>query len=897
MRRSSLKHPPLPIVFLGPSIPDTSDARAVLDADYRPPVKRGDLDGIEAGAIVGIVDGVFHQELAISPQEVHLATRRGVTVFGSSSMGALRAAEVRTVVPVGLIARWYCDGTITRDDEVALVFDPDSRRALSVPMVNVRFAVERLVSSASLSPSAGKRILEAALALPYQERSYPAILRRAGVEDDDRLRDLVGALQGFDLKREDAFALLEELGRADLHELSQRARAEAAKDPTPSVRHPTDDLDRVQVADSYADSNPITIWETGARVEFHDLLRFLKMTGRYEQIARGALARAAIAGRRLERPASSPDDAVQAFFERGSVAWGWRTTAEQHVNLDGMGLGLDVLDEHITHEVRARAVVSRGARAGRRALAQAIRTGMWIEPLQLKREATRLHAFACLSKAGAHHLPSASDLNEARSKVMRSLGVWTWQEVVERCSALGLTSDDVEAFCADLARARHAARAERQSPTPSPELAKRLVVGGLELKASPKVGRRFTTTPQEVMPVVERLRALAGITRVGFVGELAQIGGIHISQASRPDGIWSSTYGSGKGLTPEAALIGGVMEETEKWAQEQADSSAKTFTASYLELTENGGSVVDPARLPIPYDSCYTRELSIAWTWATNLLTGAAIAVPADFVYSVRRRNRITYSKRLGSQIFGTNGLASGFSLEEALLHAICEYVERHAEHADELRSYVAAEHHAPASRFVDPNSLEGHAGAVARQLASSGEIRLREITSEIRIPTIHGWYLAHGDRLSYSGYATHPDPEVACEMAMMEAAQSAAVSSAGGREDLSLHARSLGRHERTRPRLPEMSLHRWLDPDRVQVPASALGGTRLTDVFDEVRWCLARLCEVGVDTVAAVDLTQPGMAPARAVRVIIPRLLSNSPSAFDRRGHIRVLGDLVPQL
>ena len=88
-----------------------------------------------------------------------------------------------------------------------------------------------------------------------------------------------------------------------------------------------------------------------------------------------------------------------------------------------------------------------------------------------------------------------------------------------------------------------------------------------------------------------------------------------------------------------------------------------------------------------------------------------------------------------------------------------------------------------------------------------------------------------------------------------------------------------------------------WLDPDRIEVPVSALGGVRLADVFDELLWCLDRLREAGVDTVAAVDLTQPGMAPARAVRVVIPRLLSVSPGSFGRRGLIRVLDDLVPQL
>ncbi len=58
----------LPIVFIGPSM-SLKAARQILDADYRAPAKRGDSEGLESGMGVGLIDGVFDQDLSVSPRE------------------------------------------------------------------------------------------------------------------------------------------------------------------------------------------------------------------------------------------------------------------------------------------------------------------------------------------------------------------------------------------------------------------------------------------------------------------------------------------------------------------------------------------------------------------------------------------------------------------------------------------------------------------------------------------------------------------------------------------------------------------------------------------------------------------------------------------------------------
>src|SRR5438128_2214252 len=102
--------------------------------------------------------------------------RRRVThERGGASMGALRAAELRTLgmTGVGRIFRWYRDGIVIDDAEVALLHADAEHgyRALTVPLVNVRWSAQRC-----LPPRAAEQLIEASSRLFYQERTEGAVL-------------------------------------------------------------------------------------------------------------------------------------------------------------------------------------------------------------------------------------------------------------------------------------------------------------------------------------------------------------------------------------------------------------------------------------------------------------------------------------------------------------------------------------------------------------------------------------------------------------------------------------------------------------------------------------------------------------------------------------------------
>jgi YcaO-like protein with predicted kinase domain len=105
----------------------SSDVRSILpDARYAPPIQRGDiLSDIEDGVnSILILDGLFHQALSVSPSEIMDALRRGIRVFGASSMGALRAAELEAygMVGIGEVFEHIRSADAFRDDFLGQVF-------------------------------------------------------------------------------------------------------------------------------------------------------------------------------------------------------------------------------------------------------------------------------------------------------------------------------------------------------------------------------------------------------------------------------------------------------------------------------------------------------------------------------------------------------------------------------------------------------------------------------------------------------------------------------------------------------------------------------------------------------------------------------------------------------
>ena len=205
------------VVFTGNSL-SWEDAGSLLDADYRPPVKRNDINIlVDKGGpdIIGIIDGIFFDRAAVAHREIIRAIKAGVTVVGGCSMGALRASELDThgMIGVGRIYEWYRDGVVESDDEVAVTFHPETLEPLSVPLVNIRTTLEYAVENGVLDPVRGDALLGIARSMYYPDRTYAGMVKKSvgqGLIPENEQDSVIDYLvhNEVDVKREDALLVI-----------------------------------------------------------------------------------------------------------------------------------------------------------------------------------------------------------------------------------------------------------------------------------------------------------------------------------------------------------------------------------------------------------------------------------------------------------------------------------------------------------------------------------------------------------------------------------------------------------------------------------------------------------------------------------------------------------------
>ncbi|MEZ4359678.1 MAG: TfuA domain-containing protein [Kofleriaceae bacterium] len=148
------------------------------------PIAVGDLLALAQArrrpGCVAILDGYFERMAAVWHKEILLALERGVAVWGASSMGALRAAELAPwgMVGVGQIYQAFVRGQLSADDEVAVAHlsAEHGYRPTSDALVNLRDGLARAVRAGVLSRRAADTLVASAQARPYRERSWPQLL-------------------------------------------------------------------------------------------------------------------------------------------------------------------------------------------------------------------------------------------------------------------------------------------------------------------------------------------------------------------------------------------------------------------------------------------------------------------------------------------------------------------------------------------------------------------------------------------------------------------------------------------------------------------------------------------------------------------------------------------------
>jgi ribosomal protein S12 methylthiotransferase accessory factor len=373
-----------------------------------------------------------------------------------------------------------------------------------------------------------------------------------------------------------------------------------------------------------------------------------------------------------------------------------------------------------------------------------------------------------------------------------------------------------------------------------------------------KQGTHRTSTPEDTLARVASKARQIGITRLGDVTGLDRIG-IPVTVAVRPNSR-SFSVSQGKGLGLPQARASAMMEAIELFHGEEL--SGRMVSASFEELSAET-CVVPPTLLcgtghPLP------DHTTIEWIEGYDLLNREACWVPWEVVHT-----DYTLPTRHSGEHFlsGTNGLASGNHLAEAISSAVCELVERDAVALWHARSMLERSRGRLDVASIDDADCRRLLGFYeAAQIAP----RLWDVTSDVGIPAFICDIPAPIDDPStglrrYRGAGCHPDRAIALARAMTEAAQTRLTYIAGIRDDLSDYVES------DKDRLGAALL------DAVSRAADARAFRDVPsfdsdDVAIDLRWELERLRAIGIVRVIAVDLTREDFG-IPVVRVVIPGL------------------------
>lgn len=208
------------IIYTGLSLP-FDEAKEILDSYddvevvYKRPIKRGDLNLAlrENPNIIGIIDGVFHQNSAVGHKEILEVINKGIKVYGASSMGALRASELDSLgmIGVGYCYEQYASGEVESDDDVAVMLDSDTLEALSVPLISMRYVFNNAVNEHILTETQNDELINIAKSTFYPKRNYAQTLAESSLDNETKGKLINFIRESEDIKKEDAKALIKKI--------------------------------------------------------------------------------------------------------------------------------------------------------------------------------------------------------------------------------------------------------------------------------------------------------------------------------------------------------------------------------------------------------------------------------------------------------------------------------------------------------------------------------------------------------------------------------------------------------------------------------------------------------------------------------------------------------------
>lgn len=366
---------------------------------------------------------------------------------------------------------------------------------------------------------------------------------------------------------------------------------------------------------------------------------------------------------------------------------------------------------------------------------------------------------------------------------------------------------------------------------------------------------------EESLAIAESLALSRGVSRVVDTTWLDRIG-IPVYSSIRPDGMKHTLcVHAGKGFTHAEAKIGAYMEAIEfSFATPGRNVVDWSLCKPHAVLDSFKGRIRFPDFCP-RLGRRIAADDDLAVVTGEEIMSGLGpVLVPAELVYHpfLERRSVSLYGT-------GTNGLASGNTLEEATVHALAEVMERH------VRSFEVLDDRSALVRLENaPAKIQA---MVAQIEQANFRCSLRYSENPFGLPYFTGYVLEpdeHSPISVASGFGFHPIAEIAAIRALAEAVQGRLSHIHGGRDDIINRVKISAHLGREREidcirRLRSMATDPRGEMDFRRVPSVEV--VSVAAARDRLFEALAR---AGLQHVVRVTLTAADY-PFQVVKIIVP--------------------------
>ena len=270
-----------------------------------------------------------------------------------------------------------------------------------------------------------------------------------------------------------------------------------------------------------------------------------------------------------------------------------------------------------------------------------------------------------------------------------------------------------------------------------------------------------------------------GITRVASVTGLDVLG-VPVWMAVRPLAR-SLTVSQGKGISDALAYISAVMESIEMHHAEHWDATGPEVSLGEAFEDDRFAS---PAALSLRSDAKVTGETKVAWVEGHDLFSGRPVYLPKELLDLDFRMKRGSKPIFLSS----SNGLASGNTRTEAIVHGLCEVIERDQSCLWQIEQSLAGD---PKARMVKLDTIEDPICRRQIELCRRAnlDVWVWYCTYDIDVPVFACTIADRGNATYYpqraSGYGCHPVATVSLSRAITEAIQSRLTHISGVRDDV----------------------------------------------------------------------------------------------------------------